>query len=63
MTRVRQMERARGRSSVPCVALTGVAQEEERQLARSAGYETHISKPVEPDTLVKTVAGLVFRRS
>ena len=62
ITRVRQMERAHGRPPVPGVALTGFAGEEERERARSAGYQIHISKPFEPDTLVGTVADLVFRR-
>jgi PAS domain S-box-containing protein len=62
ITRVRQMERAHARPPVPGVALTGFAGEEERERARSAGYQIHISKPFEPDTLVGTVADLVFRR-
>src|SRR5262249_15591779 len=63
MTRVREMERARGRPAVPSVALTGFSGEGERLRATSAGYQIHISKPVEPDALVKTIADIVFRRS
>jgi CheY-like chemotaxis protein len=63
MTRVRQMERARGRPPVPSVALTGFAGEGERVRATSVGYQAHISKPVEPDTLVNIIADIVFRRS
>jgi CheY-like chemotaxis protein len=63
MTRVRQMERAGGRPPVPSIALTGFVEEGERVRATSAGYQIHITKPVEPDALVKTVADIVFRRS
>jgi CheY-like chemotaxis protein len=63
MTRVRQMERARGRPPVPSVALTGFAGDDERVRATSAGYQMHITKPVEPDTLVSSIANLVLRRS
>ncbi len=56
MRRVREMERARGRRVVPSVALTAFASEEERQRAVSAGYQIHVSKPVEPDRLVEAIA-------
>jgi len=63
MTHVRQMERARGYPPTPSVALTGFAGEGERVRAASAGYHVHITKPVEPDTLVKIIADIVFRRT
>jgi len=61
MERLRAMERARGRRYVPSVALTGFATEEERQRAASVGYQTHVSKPVEPDRLVQVIAQFVAR--
>ena len=59
LQRVREMERARGRRAVPSVALTGFASEEERQRAASVGYQIHVSKPVEPDRLVKVIADVI----
>ena len=59
LQRVREMERARGRRAVPSVALTGFATEEERQRAASVGYQIHVSKPVEPDRLVKVIAEVI----
>ncbi|QLE47319.1 response regulator [Nostoc sp. C057] len=41
------------------VALTAYARDEERNLALEAGFEVHLSKPIEPDKLVKVVANLV----
>ncbi|MEN3331745.1 MAG: hypothetical protein V7641_1110 [Blastocatellia bacterium] len=42
----------------PAAALTAYAREEDRQRARSAGYQIHISKPVDPTKLATVVAGL-----
>ncbi|HBB30769.1 MAG TPA: hybrid sensor histidine kinase/response regulator [Cyanobacteria bacterium UBA8803] len=47
---------------IPAVALTAYAREEDRQQAISAGFQVHISKPVEPTTLVHVVATLTGRR-
>jgi PAS domain S-box-containing protein len=59
LRRIREMERAHGRRAVPSVALTGFATEEERQRAASVGYQIHVSKPVEPDRLVRVIADVV----
>jgi CheY-like chemotaxis protein len=40
------------------VALTGYAGEEDRRLAESAGFDHHVVKPVDFDTLRKLLAGL-----
>jgi signal transduction histidine kinase/ActR/RegA family two-component response regulator len=43
---------------VPAVALTALARAEDRKRALSAGYQKHISKPVDPAELVSVIAGL-----
>jgi PAS domain S-box-containing protein len=43
---------------IPSLALTAFAREEDRTKALSAGYTTHIGKPVNPDALVAAVANL-----
>jgi CheY-like chemotaxis protein len=40
------------------VALTGWGQEEYRRKAREAGFDVHLVKPVDPDTLMKLLASL-----
>jgi hypothetical protein len=44
---------------VPAVALTAYARPEDRNRALSAGFENYVAKPVEPDQLLATIAGLV----
>ncbi|MBC1224503.1 response regulator [Nostoc sp. UCD121] len=55
---VREQEAFRG-EKILAVALTAFARDEERNLALEAGFEVHLSKPIEPDKLVKVVANLV----
>ncbi|MBN3908262.1 MAG: response regulator [Nostoc sp. NMS1] len=55
---VREQEALRG-EKILAVALTAYARDEERKLALEAGFEVHLSKPIEPDKLVKVVANLV----
>jgi len=45
----------------PAIALTAFARSEDRTRAMMAGYQVHISKPVEPGELIVTVASLVGR--
>jgi CheY-like chemotaxis protein len=46
-------------SRVPAVALTAMARIDDRVKALTAGYQMHVSKPVEPLELVSIVASLV----
>jgi PAS domain S-box-containing protein len=46
---------------LPAVALTAYARSEDRTKAMLSGYQTHISKPVEPSELIATVASLAGR--
>jgi CheY-like chemotaxis protein len=43
---------------IPAIALTAFARSEDRTRALIAGYQVHISKPIEPQELVVTVASL-----
>ena len=45
----------------PAVALTAYAREEERKKCLMAGFQLHVSKPVEPEELVAVVAELAGR--
>jgi PAS domain S-box-containing protein len=60
LRRVRAMEQPQGRS-IPAVALTAFASVQDRTRALRAGFVVHVSKPVDPTELVRTVARLVPR--
>jgi CheY-like chemotaxis protein len=46
-------------SQIPAVALTAMARVEDRLKTLAAGYQMHVSKPVEPMELINIVASLV----
>jgi CheY-like chemotaxis protein len=46
----------RGGSFIPAIALTAYARPEDRARAFHAGYQAHLSKPVEPGELLMTIA-------
>jgi CheY-like chemotaxis protein len=58
--RVRALDAADGRS-IPAVALTAYAGEQDRSRALEAGYQVHLSKPVEPMELLRTLGQLSGR--
>ena len=43
---------------IPAIALTGYVTSEDRAHLLAAGFQTHLPKPVEPDTLVAAIASL-----
>jgi PAS domain S-box-containing protein len=45
--------------SVPAIALTAYAGEMNQQQALAAGFQMHISKPVDPDVLLKAIVNLI----
>ncbi|MGH7300904.1 MAG: hybrid sensor histidine kinase/response regulator, partial [Candidatus Rokuibacteriota bacterium] len=59
--RLRAMEQSLGRR-VPAIALTAYASEEDTRRALSAGFDAHLSKPVDPARLIEIAAGLVGGR-
>lgn len=44
---------------IPAIALTAYAGEIDRQLALSAGFQQHISKPIEPEVLIEAILTIV----
>jgi signal transduction histidine kinase/ActR/RegA family two-component response regulator len=44
---------------IPAIALTAYAKQEDQQEALIAGFQQHISKPVEPQSLVAVIARLI----
>jgi PAS domain S-box-containing protein len=55
MEQVRQREATAG-GGIAAVALTAFARSEDRTRALLAGYQAHLTKPIEPNELVATVA-------
>ena len=45
-------------ASIPAAALTAFARNEDRQLALQAGFQLHLAKPIDAQTLVSAVATL-----
>jgi PAS domain S-box-containing protein len=58
MREVRSRSPGQG-GSVPAIALTAYAGEMNQQQALAAGFQMHISKPVDPDVLVKAIVNLI----
>ena len=52
--------RATGRSAdtLPAIALTAFARDEDRNRALDAGYQYHVVKPVQPEHLLRIVSEL-----
>mgnify|MGYP002777069605 CR=1 FL=1 len=50
--------RAEGRS-MRAIAVTGYARDEDRDAALEAGFQAHVTKPIEPAELVKTIVAVV----
>lgn len=55
--RIRTLEGQNG-TRIPAAALTAYARSEDRAAALLAGFQTHLSKPVEPTELIAVVASL-----
>jgi len=60
MRRIRALPSAQG-GQIPAVAVTAYAREEDRMQALSAGFQMHISKPIEPRQLLKVIIQLAGR--
>ena len=60
LSRVRALAAEEG-GLVPAVALTAYARSDDRRRALAAGYQVHLSKPVDPDELISAVARMAGR--
>lgn len=56
--KLRSLPREKG-GEVPAIALTAYAGETNEQKALSSGFQKHIAKPVEPETLMQAITSLV----
>jgi CheY-like chemotaxis protein len=53
----RRLRALPGGASIRLVALTGYGRPEDRRRAQDAGFEVHLVKPVEPEDLLRLLAG------
>jgi signal transduction histidine kinase/CheY-like chemotaxis protein len=60
ISRIRALSTGEG-GSIPAIALTAYATEEDRKRVLAAGFREHLPKPVEPAELIATVASLAGR--
>ncbi|MBE9157277.1 PAS domain S-box protein [Nodosilinea sp. LEGE 06152] len=51
------------RQTIPAIALTAYAGEIDRQEAIAAGFQLHLAKPVEPETLINAIVTLLNKNS
>jgi signal transduction histidine kinase/DNA-binding response OmpR family regulator len=58
--KLRQLQTERAQN-VPALALTAYATEEDRSRALSAGFQMHLAKPINPGSLVNTIATALGR--
>jgi CheY-like chemotaxis protein len=50
-------------SRIPAVALTAYATDEDRLEALSAGFQIHVTKPIEPESFVTSLVAVLDRKS
>ena len=55
---IRDADERAGRQPLPCVAVTAYAREDDRARALAAGYDRHLTKPIDPAELLRTIAEL-----
>jgi DNA-binding response OmpR family regulator len=59
----RRIREQSGGKHVVLIAVTGWGQEEDRRLSHEAGFDYHMVKPVDPQELMKLLAGLLQVKS
>jgi signal transduction histidine kinase/ActR/RegA family two-component response regulator len=63
LTLIRKIRRLPGGADVPAVALTAFVRAEDRDAALAAGFDAHVTKPIEPERLLYDVIQLLRGRS
>jgi len=58
--KVRKLPSKRAKQ-IPALALTAYATDEDRSLALSAGFQAHLTKPIEPGVLITSIAKALGR--
>jgi CheY-like chemotaxis protein len=53
---IKEVRRAPATASIPAIALTAFGRVEDRERAIAAGFDLHMTKPVDPQSLVDAIA-------
>ncbi|CAN5778157.1 chemotaxis protein CheB [soil metagenome] len=56
LERLRAAEAASGSGSIPALALTAFGSESDRRRSLDAGFQAHLTKPIDPETLIDAIA-------
>lgn len=56
---MRELHRRRPRASLPVIAMSGLASEDDRRRTQAAGFRAHISKPFSTTAMINAVADAV----
>ncbi len=54
--------RATTQSFIPAIALTAYASDSDQSTALSVGYQAHLAKPMDPNTLIETILTVIEKR-
>jgi PAS domain S-box-containing protein len=57
---IRQVQEHEAWSKIPAIALTAYASDTDREQALAAGFQAHLSKPVDADVLIRTIVQLLI---
>jgi signal transduction histidine kinase/DNA-binding response OmpR family regulator len=60
LRKVRKLKSKRAKQ-IPAVALSAYASDEDRSIALAQGFQMHLPKPIEPDSLVSSIAAALGR--
>jgi len=60
---IKELREVEGYQNVPAIALSGYASQKDSKAALAAGFNAHVSKPVDPAELVIMVNGLLEKTS
>jgi CheY-like chemotaxis protein len=53
---IRTLERQENARSIPAIAVTAFARDEDRDRALAAGFDAHVAKPIDPGRLITVIA-------
>ena len=59
---IRRVRQIRELAGIPAIALTGYSLDTDVQLALAAGFDAHLTKPVDGKTITDTIEGLLTKR-